>query len=86
MIGELCKNPGRFAGKRILYIHTGKQFVYGAATCPFDSLSVYHTHTHSIYSKGGLFGLYDRRIDPLLKATPSSNQVYDHKSLLSKNV
>ena len=24
MLGEMEKNPGRFAGKRILYIHTGK--------------------------------------------------------------
>ena len=23
MLGELNSNPGRFAGKRILYIHTG---------------------------------------------------------------
>jgi len=49
MLSEMKYNPGRFKGRRILYIHTG-----------------------------GVFGLFDGRIDPLMtssKSTESANQI-----------
>jgi len=49
MLKEMTNNPGRFKGRRILYIHTG-----------------------------GLFGLYDGRMEPLFatsKSVESTNQV-----------
>ena len=50
MKAELEKNPGRFAGKRVLYVHTG-----------------------------GLFGLYDGRMDQPLLNYPHTSQVFHHK-------
>ncbi|KAJ7337830.1 hypothetical protein OS493_007988 [Desmophyllum pertusum] len=50
MLAEMNHNPGRFQGRRILYIHTG-----------------------------GLFGLFDGRIDPLITSSQSAkceNEVF----------
>ncbi|KAJ7388375.1 hypothetical protein OS493_038020 [Desmophyllum pertusum] len=50
MLAEMNHNPGRFKGRRILYIHTG-----------------------------GLFGLFDGRIDPLITSSQSAkceNEVF----------
>lgn len=53
MLSELQGNPGRFAGKRILYIHTG-----------------------------GIYGLYDGRVDKMLKENPETNQVYSYNDVI----
>ena len=56
MRAELTKNPERFAGKRVLYVHTG-----------------------------GMFGLYDGRMDQSLLNHHSTNQVFHYKDVIGDN-
>ena len=54
MLSELTHNPGRFAGKRVLYLHTG-----------------------------GVFGLYDGRMNSPLLNNHTTNQVFSYKDVIT---
>ena len=54
MLSELVNNPERFAGKRVLYLHTG-----------------------------GVFGLYDGRMEQVLLNNQTSNNVFSYKDVIT---
>ena len=33
MLGEMKQNPGRFAGKRVLFLHSGKSIIIAIMSC-----------------------------------------------------
>ncbi len=53
MLSELANNPARFAGKRVLYLHTG-----------------------------GVFGLYDGRMEQVLLNNQTSSNVFSYKDVI----
>ena len=73
MLAELKKNPKRFKGNRILYIHTGLFIWHGISILLFIK-------SHPCI--GGVFGAFDGRFNELLKRTPLTNQVYSHVDIV----
>ena len=66
MLGEMQKNPSRFAGKRVLFIHSGIQ--QPAAVGKWILL-------YTVHSLGGVFGLFDGRIDAVVEKSSVTNQI-----------
>jgi len=62
LLNELRVNPTRFKGKRILYIHTGTVPISGG--CALINIVL-----------GGIFGLYDQRIDEVIKQHELTNRI-----------
>ena len=64
LLGEMEKNPARFKGKRILHIHTG------AATSGIIVFVIM-----CCYITGGVYGLYDGRMNEILKHNPVTSRI-----------
>ena len=78
MLAEMRDHPERFAGRRVLFLHTGEP--PGGWGAGGGSGTTCLQLSPSLHSPGGLFTLYDGRIDELLKQTPATNQVSVYKS------
>ena len=95
MLAEMATNPARFQGKRVLFIHTGKSSSESVqVSVGFDVITTsismptnitacrMHIDCHISTHTGGVFGLYDGRIDELLKRTPVTNCVQSHEQAI----
>lgn len=65
LLGEMEKNPARFKGKRILHIHTGMYINNSIIVCTI-------TVANAI---GGVYGLYDGRINEILQHNPATSKI-----------